>query len=169
VDERHDQVDSEALARVLGQIQRKFPGPSVSRKQREIRQRVNDSMDEAKENDPDPLGTTAADRLAVDKDWLHHTPEGKRLHRRRAQWLGKMRRRRVEIAAQVRAEIACRESRRRVVPVPSMRPIVRARGRRSRRTTRGSPAAALPRRSDDEPEPPDLAAVLLRHLREGRR
>jgi hypothetical protein len=160
----NDSVDSEASARVLGEISRQFgvPPKRLSRKKREIAQRVKAQMDEEKKNDPDPLGATPVERLAVDPDCRAHTPEGRKKARQSAQWRGKMRRLRAEIVAQVRAEIACRESRRRVVPVPSTRPIVRARGRRSRRPTRGSPAAALPRRSDDEPEPPDLAAVLLR-------
>jgi hypothetical protein len=44
-------------------------------------------MATVKESDPDPLGATVAERLAVDPDWLHHTDEGTTVDRRRRRWM----------------------------------------------------------------------------------
>jgi hypothetical protein len=59
------------------------------------------------DEDPDPLPEELRRKLQIGDeeacDWLAHTAEGKRLYRQRAQWLGRMHRRRTA----VREEVDC--------------------------------------------------------------
>jgi hypothetical protein len=91
---------------MLTSLERQFgrrPYPPVTDVPDIVQGAVRERMTAIQHDDPDPLGATPRERRAVDPDFLAHTPEGRRLKRQRAQWMGKMRRQRAAIEAEVRA------------------------------------------------------------------
>ena len=99
-----DRLAKRRQAAVLDAIAAAFPAPPIPPEEVALRAELNRRMAEVKAADPDPFGATAAERLAVDPDWLHHTPEGRRVYRRRAQWLGKMRRQREAVREELQRQ-----------------------------------------------------------------
>jgi hypothetical protein len=150
-------VTESRLERALGLIDAQYgrrPGPAEAAAETAI----NAGMGTEKQRDPDPYPAELRHALIIGDeeacDWLAHTPEGKRLYRRRAQWLGRMRRRRAIQEQVVRrhgrfvAGADCERHRPRRRDHRRVRP-------RARRVRRAG-ARAGPRQADGDPEP-DLA------------
>jgi hypothetical protein len=151
-----------ALESVLARIAAAYPAPPITPEEAEIRAEVKLRMAEVFAADPDPLGATPRERLAVDRDWLHHTAEGKRLYRRRAQWLGKMRRKSAQFREEtIRMRAAVAEHDARVARPAQCSEGYRApRAARGRRPRRCSSRGSSPGRQPDDPEPePALAGL----------